>query len=320
MKKRLPSYVFAFLLIIVLNFILPRMLPGDPFQAIYGEEAVLIMSEETKQELISRLALDQPLPVQFTTYLVSLLKGDLGYSYSFNASVWSVILKALPWTILLVGSALFLSTVIGILLGIESGWRKGSNYDRVMLFSVIILSGLPNFFIGVILLLIFSVQLGWLPLGGALTPYADLTGLELAADVLKHAALPVAALTLAHLSEIFLLTRSSMLGNITAPYILTAAAKGVRTRKIRYRHAGRNSLLPVTARLGVSAGRALAGALFIEIVFAYPGMGNLIYNALLARDYPLLQGIFLVIALTIITSNILADWLAAVLDPRLKEV
>lgn len=319
MKNKLLNYLAAFIVIILLNFLLPRLLPGDPFQAIYGEEAALTLNEEVKKELISAMGLDRPLIIQFVRYLTALLHGDLGTSYSLKAPVWSIIARTLPWTLLLVGCALIISTLLGVLLGIESGWHKGGKTDRFIFYSIVTISGLPNFVLGVILLLIFAVQLGWFPLGGALTPYSGLSGIDRVWDIVHHLLLPVAALTLAQLSETVLLTRSAMLGSIVSPYIRTAAAKGLTKGSIKYGHAGRNSLLPASARLGVAVGRALAGALFVEIVFAYPGMGSLTHRALLSRDYPLLQGIFLVMAVTIILANILADRLAIRLDPRLKE-
>jgi len=318
-KKTRFTYLSALAMIILLNFLLPRLLPGDPFMAIYGQEAALNLSETEKQDLISQMALDQPLFMQFGSYLNALLHGDLGFSYSLNASVSEVLATALPWTALLVGSALMLSTVVGVILGIESGWRKGSVYDRAILFSIIAVSGLPNYVLGVILLLIFSVQLNWFPLGGALVAYGGLSGIALIGDVIWHMVLPVIALSLTQLSETVLLTRSAMLNNITSSYILMAAAKGLKSTRIRYRHAGRNSLLPVSARLGVSVGRALAGALFIEIVFTYPGLGSLTHQAVSSRDYPLLQGIFLVMGIAIIGANFLADQLANRIDPRIRE-
>jgi peptide/nickel transport system permease protein len=319
MKIKLVTVLSALIFLIVLNFILPRLLPGDPLLAIYGEEASLSLSEEMKAELISEMGLNQSLPVQFGRYIGALARGDLGYSYSLNAPVRAIIARTLPWTALLVGTALLLSTLSGVVLGIESGWRKGHGPDRSILLMVIMLSGLPNFLVGVLLLLLFSVQLHWFPLGGAVTPYSGLTGAALAQDVARHLVLPALSLAVVQLSETFMVTRSAMLGNITAPYVLTAAGKGLKKKVIQYRHAGRNSLLPVSARLGVAVGRALTGALFVEIVFAYPGMGLLIHQALLSRDYPLLQGIFLVMALIIIIANILADRLAFRLDPRLRE-
>ncbi len=318
-REKLFTYVATLLFIIILNFLLPRLMPGDPFLAIYGEEAALTLSAETKQELIAQMSLDKPLWIQFGAYLHSLFRGDLGYSYALNAPVSSVIAGVLPWSALLVGSALILSTLLGFVLGVESGWRKGSRSEKLILFSIIGISGLPSFLIGVIFLLFFAAQLDWFPLGGALTPYSDFTGLTLLQDILKHLFLPAMALSLTQLSEILLLTRASMLTNLSSPYVHTAAAKGLKPLGIRYRHAGRNSLLPVSARLGVSVGSALAGSLFIEIVFAYPGMGDLLHQALLNRDYPLLQGIFLTIAVTIILANFLADKIAWRIDPRMRE-
>jgi peptide/nickel transport system permease protein len=318
-RAKILTYLAAFLLIIILNFLLPRLMPGDPFLAIYGEEAALTLSEETKLELIAALNLDKPLWQQFGSYLAHLMRGDLGYSYGFNAPVLALIGRVLPWTILLIGSSLVISTLIGIVLGIESGWRLGSRWDRFILLTAMSLSALPNFLIGSILLLFFAVHLAWFPLGGAFTPYSGLSGFGFLADVLKHLFLPMLTLALTQLTDIILLTRAAMVGSVKAPYILTAKAKGLKDFRVRYRHAGRNSLLPVSARLGVAVGSSFAGTLFIEIVFAYPGIGSLLHQAIINRDYPLLQGILLVVACAIIMANWGADCFAQRIDPRTRK-
>ncbi|NLP43495.1 MAG: ABC transporter permease [Peptococcaceae bacterium] len=318
-KKKIITYLAALGFILILNFLLPRLLPGDPFMAIYGEEAALSLSEAAKEELRAKMNLDKSLIAQFKVYLLTLAKGDLGYSYALNQPVRTVISKVLPWTLLLVGSALILSTLIGLILGIESGWRRGTRADRWILLTVVGLSALPNFLIGILLLLFFAVQLGWFPLGGAVTPYSGFTGTAYLLDVFKHLFLPLLALTLAQVPRSYLLTRASVLGNLSYPYVRTAAAKGLKPLQIRYKHVGRNSLLPISASLGVSVGSALAGSLFIEIVFSYPGMGSLIHQAIAQRDYPLLQGILLVIALTVILANLATDILASKIDPRIRK-
>lgn len=317
-KRSLTTYAVAFLLILALNFLLPRLMPGDPLKAIYGDEAMIAMTPDLKAQLIERFALDKPLWQQFGAYFVNLFHGDLGYSYYYNAPVIQVILGSLPWTLLVVGSSLVLSTFLGILLGIESGWRRGSKIDRTLLTGLMSLNGFPDFFLGLVLLLIFGVTLGICPLAGALTPYSGLSGLALIGDVLKHMALPVAALTLAHLAGGYLLTRNTMISVLKAPFMLTARAKGLSQNVLKYRHAGRNSLLPVVTVTGIWLGRLVTGALFVELVFAYPGVGQLTYQALLSRDYPVIQGVFLMVAISVLLVNFAVDLLYPRLDPRVS--
>jgi len=286
--------------------------------AIYGDEALVTMTPEFKAQLVERFALDKPLWQQFGAYFLALFQGELGYSYYYNAPVLSVILGCLPWTLLLVGTSLVFSTILGIMLGIESGWRRGSRSDRAMLAGLMSLNGFPDFFLGMLLLIAFGVTLGLFPLAGALTPYSGLSGLALLLDILKHLFLPVAALTLAHLASSYLLTRNTMITVLKEPYMLTARAKGLSQWVLKYRHAGRNSMLPVVTRTGIWIGRVITGALFVELVFAYPGVGSLTYEALLARDYPVIQGVFLMVAISVLVANFLIDLSYPKLDPRVS--
>jgi len=317
-KHSLAVYGIALLFVLVLNFFLPRMMPGDPLMAIYGDEALIAMTPELKAHLIERFGLDQPLWQQFGAYILALFRGDLGYSYYYNASVLDVILGSLPWTLLLVGCSLVLSTVLGIALGIESGWRQGRKSDRVMLAGLMSLNGFPDFFLGMVFLILFGVTLGILPLSGAMTPYSGLSGFPLVLDVIKHMVLPVISLTLAYLASTYLLTRNTMITVLKEPFMLTARAKGLSQRLIKYRHAARNSMLPVITMTGVWLGRIVTGALFVELVFAYPGVGYLTYQALLSRDYPLIQGVFLMVAVSVLVINFAVDLLYTKLDPRLS--
>jgi peptide/nickel transport system permease protein len=317
-RHSLTTYGIAFVIILALNFFLPRMMPGDPLMAIYGDEALVAMTPDLKAHLVERFALDQPLWQQFGAYIAALFSGDLGYSYYYNASVFKVILGRLPWTLLVVGTSLVLATLLGIVLGIESGWRRGSKTDRAMLTGLMSLNGFPDFFLGLVLLIVFGVLLRIAPLSGALTPYAGLSGFSLVMDVLKHMALPVAALTLAHLAGGYLLTRNTMITILKAPFMLTARAKGLSQKILKYRHAGRNSMLPVLTMTGIWLGRVVTGALFVELVFAYPGVGQLTYQALLARDYPVIQGVFLMVAVSVLIANFAVDLLYPKLDPRVS--
>lgn len=314
----LANYIIALIVILAINFILPRLMPGDPLQAIYGDEALLAMTPQLKEELIRRFALDRPLLDQLVSYLGSLCRGDLGHSYFYNAPVARVILGFLPWTILLAGLALILSTLLGLFLGIESGSRRGRALDKVLLGSNMLLSGLPDFFVGILLLLFFGVFLRLAPLAGALTPYAGHSGLALALDVLHHLLLPLAALVIVRMTAIYLLTRNTMITTLGSAYILTARAKGCPERSIRYRHAGRNSLLPVVTAAGLQFAHLITGTLFIEIIFSYPGLGLLLYKSLLTRDYPLLEGILLLVAISVLLINFMVDMLYVKLDPRVN--
>lgn len=317
-RNSLITYAIAFLFILGLNFLLPRLMPGDPFTAIYGDEALIAMTPELKAQIVERFALDQSFTQQLFAYLGALFQGDLGHSYYYNAPVAEVVFSRLPWTLLLVGSALVLSTLIGSILGVEAGWRRGKRSDKFMLGGLMSLNGMPDYFLGILLLLLFGVTWGLLPLSGAVTPYAELSGFDYVLDVLKHMALPVLAMTLTQVSGVFLLTRNTMISVIREPFIKLAKAKGLSEGRIKYHHAGRNSMLPVVTRSGLMMTRITTETLFIELVFAYPGLGYLIYEALGTRDYPVIQGVFLVVALVVLGVNFLVDVVYPRLDPRVK--
>lgn len=317
-KRNAADYLIALVIVICLNFILPRLMPGDPLEAIYGDEALLTMTAEVKTEHAKRLGLDKSLPEQFAIYLFSLATGNLGYSYYYQAQVSELVLGALPWTILLVGLALVISTFFGFVLGLEAGWAYNKPKGKAMLTCLMFLNGFPDFFIAICLLWIFAVLPGLFPLGGAVTPHAQLHGIYLIKDIIKHLVLPLSSLVLAELSACFILTRASVISIIGAPYILYARAKGLTDVCIRYRHVGRNSILPVWTRTGVRIGRMITGALLIEVIFAYPGIGTLIYNSLLSRDYPVIQGTFFIVALVVLISNMLVDHTYKKIDPKVS--
>ncbi len=312
------NYIIALVVIFVLNFILPRMMPGDPLHAIYGDEALVAMTPEMEAQLIRQFALDKSWMDQLLAYALGLLHGDLGFSYYYKDQVASVIMGALPWTLLLTGLALVLATTLGIVMGIESGYRRGEPLDRGLMAGLMFLGSFPDFFVGILLLLIFAVGLDIAPLSGATTPYAGLEGLNYIQDVAKHLALPLSSLVLVQLGGIYLLTRNTIVTLLGESFILTAKAKGCSESCIKYAHAGRNSLLPVTTATGLRIPHLITGALFIEIVFSYPGVGSLMNTALSARDYPLIQGILLLVTITVLTANLFVDLLYKRLDPRVR--
>jgi peptide/nickel transport system permease protein len=317
-SRSILSYIIALAAIFALNFILPRLMPGDPLHAIYGNEALVAMTPEMERSLIKQFALDRSWIDQLQAYIIGLLHGDLGFSYYYKDQVSSVIMGALPWTLLLTGLALVIVTALGIILGIESGCRRGKPLDRGFVASLMFLSDFPDFFVGILLLLIFGVALDLAPLSGSVTPYAGLEGFAYLRDVIGHLALPLASLVLVQLGGIYLLTRNIIVSLLEESFILTAKAKGCSEFSVKYSHAGRNSLLPVTTATGLRVPQLLTGALFIEIVFSYPGVGSLLNTALDARDYPLIQGILLLVTIAVLTANLIVDLLYRRLDPRVR--
>ena len=318
MKKRLGDYVLAFLIILILNFILPRLMPGDPITAIYGD-ALVEMSPELEAHLLERYGLERSLPEQFYLYLLHFFQGDLGYSFYFHAPVSHVLAGALPWTLLLAGVALVSSALLGIVWGAEAGSRRGSLFDRASLITALFLNGIPGFLVGILLLLFLGFYAGWFPLSGAASVHLDYTGWAWVQDILSHLFLPALTLTLVQLPRNFLLMRSSLLGVMEKPYVTTARCKGIKERLVRYRHALKGALPPVVTRLGMSVGLLFTGVLFVEVVFAYPGMGHLFFLALQYHDYPVVHGCLLVITVCVLMFNLLADLISIKLDPRLKE-
>ncbi|MDD1760624.1 MAG: ABC transporter permease [Methanothrix sp.] len=324
MKNDLPgrglilNYVAALAAIFSLNFALPRLMPGDPLHAIYGDEALVSMTAEMEAHLIKQFALDRTWTDQLAAYLMGLLHGDLGFSYYYKDQVSAVIMGALPWTLLLTLLALAIATVIGVIMGIEAASRRGRLLDRGLTASLMFLSGFPMFFMGILLLLIFGVSLGWAPLFGAITPYSGLEGLDYLKDLCSHLALPVAALVLVLVGDTFLITRSTAISILAESFIMTARAIGCSEFKVKYAHSGRNSLLPVVTETGMRIPHLLIQTLFIEIVFSYPGVGSLLNTALNSRDYPLLQGILLLLTVLVLTVNLFVDLLYSKLDPRVR--
>jgi peptide/nickel transport system permease protein len=317
MISRVLGYLFVLLFVLGLNFTLPRLLPGDPFTALAGEQE-LILTPEFRQELRQRYRLDQPLPWQVLHYLATLMRGDLGYSFYYHAPVLQIIGPALLWTLLLCGVSFLLSTGLGIMLGVELARRRDRPWTKTVLGVCLVLESLPGFLVGMGLLMVFSLKLGLFPFFGALEVTPAKSG-SFGAGVLRHMALPLLTLVLGELPGMALLTRAGMLKILNAPFVLAARARGLGEIRIKYRYQARNALLPLFTRLGLRFGTLLAGAVPVEVVFAYPGAGQLLFQALLKRDYPLIQGLLLVSILAVLAGNALAEWGYRWADPRLRE-
>jgi len=320
---KILQYSLTLLIVLSLNFILPRMMPGDPLSYLDNSDpsvdSPMLLTEEMRQKLLAYYGLDKPLGEQYFDYLTGLLRGDLGWSIYYNAPVAQVLWGRLKWTLLLMGTATVIYLTLGIVLGAFSAWQRGSRLDLGLLFSTFAIGSWPPFFLAMILVILFGIRYPLFPIGGARDPLlAGATGLERAKDIAYHMVLPVLALVLSHLPGIYLLMRNSMLGVLGEEYIRTAYGKGAGDREVLFRHALPNALLPMLTMVAMRLGFLIMGTMFVEVVFAYPGMGTLIREACLARDYPMLQGTFLITMLFVIACNLGADLLYTRLDPRIK--
>lgn len=314
---RAGQYGLVLAVALMANFAVPRLAPGDPLVGIVGESVGLVPLEE-KLAIIHRVGLDRPIYVQFARYLGRLAHGDLGYSYNKGRPVATVIGERLPFTLLLLLPAALASAAIGVALGVRAAWRRGTRTDVGLLGFVLALEALPAFFLGTMLLVLLAVRTPLFPVSSSIPPGMGLVTLHGAAEVARRLALPFTTLTLAGLGPYFLTTRSSMLGTLGEDYVLMARAKGCPTKRVVYRHALRNALLPVSTLFSLNMGYLLGGAVVVETVFSYPGLGRLIYDAVLARDFAMLQGAFLILTIAVVGANLVSDLVYPLLDPRVR--
>ncbi len=313
----LGAYLVTVFVLLNLNFFLPRTLPGDPIDALLTQGAANDPAGETRAALEAYYGLDRPLTEQYVDYFANLAQGDLGRSVLSRRAVSELISERMWWTVLLVGTSVAVATAIGVVGGIQAGWRRGRRHDKGLLGLFIGLQNIPGFFLASVVLFVFAFELGWFPSSGARTPFADFdSGLTTVADVAHHLVLPAGVLVVGLLAGPFLLMRAGMVSELGAGYLLMGRAKGMPERRLKYRYAARNALLPVVTATAYELGLAVTLVVFVERVFAYPGLGELVADAAANRDYPTLQGCFLVITLAVVTFNFLADALNARLDPR----
>lgn len=301
---------------IVVNFALPRLAPGDAIDYLLPPEQAGAVTPEQRTQLLAQFGLDQPIPTQFRQYLAGIARGDLLYSVRYGRPVRDLLAERIGWTVLLVGGAVVISAIAGTYLGFRSAWRRGTAGDAGILAGVMLVDSLPVFFVGMVLMVVFSVQLGWLPVFGA-TPVTTAGGLEWLTEAAKRLVLPLGTLTLAHLGPVYLVARSALVSELQEDYVLMAEAKGLPERDVR-RHAQRNALLPVSTVTFIGLGALVGGAAVAESVFSYPGLGRLIYESVLARDYPVLQGAFLLLAVGVVAANLASELLYPLLDPRVR--
>lgn len=302
--------------LLTLNFVLPRVMPGDPISALVAGSS-RSADDETTAALSRYYGLDRPVLVQYASYLGNLAQGDLGVSIRDRVPVAELVAERLPWTLLLAGTAMVLSLVVGLAAGVQSGWRRGRLIDRALLTVSSVVAAFPVFFVASAILLLFAVTLGWVPLGGAESAFSSASGLARGADIAHHLALPASVMALQLSAYNYLLMRGGMVSQLGSGYLLLGRAKGLADRRLKYRYAARNALLPVVTQTALQlAGTVTVAIVFVESAFAYPGMGRLLFDAVAARDYPVLQGCFLVLTVMTVSLNFMAERLYGRLDPR----
>ena len=301
--------------VVVFNFFLFRVVDSDPVANLYrGHE----LSQTQRDKLAKQFGLDGSTGTQFTHYLQQTASLNLGRSYQTNQPVWDEIKRKAGATIALVGIAAVLSAVLGILLGIAAAWRRRTKSDYGITAFTMGTYSMPDFWLGMLLLTLFAVKLGWFPVGGIVDPSSTATGLAKLPDQAKHMFLPALTLTVAYLGEYTIVMRSSLLDTMREDYLVLARAKGLRDVLVRNRHAVPNALLPVVALIAINFGFVLSGAIAVEAIFSWPGLGLATYDALKGPDLPMLQGLFLVFSASVILFNFIADLLYAYLDPRVR--
>ena len=313
LSKILQALV-TLLFVLSFNFFLFRVLPSNPVALLARSER---LTPADIREQLKVLGLDKPLPAQYLTYLRETLTGHLGVSLRTGQPVSDVVVSRIPPTLLLVGIGTILATVLGIAMGIKGGWQRGSAFDTSTLYGSLVFYSMPEGWLGMLLLLLFSGILGWFPAGGFET--GGLTGMARVVDVLDHLFLPVLTLTLGYIGQYEIIMRSSMIEAANEDYVLTARAKGIGEARVRRRHVVPNAFLPTFTLIFLSFGFVLGGAIVIEAVFSWPGLGLLTYNAIQTLDYPVIQAVFLISSLAVIVFNLVADLTYVYLDPRVRE-
>ncbi|TDR56694.1 peptide/nickel transport system permease protein [Halomonas ventosae] len=315
--SRLIKAVIVLFMIIIFNFFLIQMAPGDPAAILAGEAGAT--DAEFLRQLTERFGLDQPLHVQLWRYVSGVAMLDFGFSYRQQVPVLDLILARLPATLLLTGTAFVLSLVLGIVAGSLAAARVKKPSGSIIMALALVFYATPLFWVALMAVVLFSVYLDWLPAYGMYTVGAGLEGFAFALDVGKHLILPATTLALFFMAIYTRMTRASMLEAAQQDFVKTARAKGLKNSVIQRRHILRNALLPIITLAGLQAGQMVGGAILTETVFAWPGIGRLMFEALQQRDYNLLLGIFFFSAALVIVFNIITDLVYRLADPRIKE-
>ena len=301
--------------VVVFNFFLFRVVEQDPVANLFRGRN---LSDSQREELTREFGLDGSKLEQFWSYITQTASLNFGRSYVTNQPVIDEIAAKAPATIALVGIAAVFSAVFGILIGIAAAWRRNSKTDYAATTLTMTTYSMPDFWLGMLLLSIFSVGLGWLPVGGIVDPNGPDSGIPKLLDQAEHMLLPALTLTIGYLGEYALVMRSSLIDTMREDFLVLARAKGLRDVLVRNRHAVPNALLPVVTLIAINFGFVLSGAIAVETIFSWPGLGLATYEALQGPDLPMLQGLFLVFSAAVILFNLMADLLYVALDPRVR--
>jgi peptide/nickel transport system permease protein len=319
--RRLGFYLLAAWASLTINFFLPRLIPGDPASAIFAGARGQLRPEQLEQIRAAFGLSNEPLINQYFTYLTHLARGDFGISFSaFPAPVTQVIGNAFIWTLLLGGAALIISFVLGNLLGIFGSWRRGGLIDNTMPPLLIFIGAFPPFFLALMALYFLGFQLGWFPLRHAYSDkiISDLSNPAYILSVIQHLILPASTIVLVTIGGWVLGMRNTMISVLAEDYVTLAEAKGLSQREIMFNYAARNALLPSITAFGMALGFVLGGQVLIETIFSYPGLGYLLVRSVANLDYPLMQGLFLMITFAVLAANFIVDLLYTRLDPRVR--
>lgn len=312
---RLLQAVVLVLVVVTLCFVVIRLAPGDPILYLYGAQSV---SAETLDRLRHQWGLDRPLWEQYVAYVANVARGDLGYSQINHQPVQAMLTRIAPNTLLLMLPSIVIATAFGVVLGVSAARRVSTGWDYAIGTISMVGYSTPPFWLGIVLIIVFASGLRWLPTQGMTTLGASYTGLSHVADVGRHMVLPTCVLAWWYLAAFARLTRASMLEESQKPYLMTARMKGLPERRVFYHHALRNASRPVLTMLGLHLGTMFAGAVMTEVVFAWPGMGRLTFNAILQHDYPVVMAVFIVIGTAVVLTNLIIDLTYGVLDPRIR--
>lgn len=318
--RRVVFYLAAFIAAATINFFLPRLMPGDPIQKMFAGAGSDLSLENLNALKLTFGFIDAPIGEQYLAYLKSVFTGDLGRSIRFfPLPVTELLGRALIWTVGLVGTATVIGFTIGTLLGIMAAWRRGTRFDTVISLLSIFSSSVPAVVVSLITLFAFGYTLGWFPNGYAANPMLDPSwGWDYVGSVLYHGTLPMLTMVIVLTGGFAVTMRNNMINLLGEDYIVMGRAKGLSDRGVMLWYAARNALLPTVSALAISLGAVLGGSLVTEVVFNYPGMGNTLYQAILARDYPVIQGALLIMTAAMLTANFVVDLSYVLLDPRLK--
>ena len=314
--RKVANALLTIVVVISFNFVLFRIMPGDPARLLLPKGRFQAGAIEKQRKIFN---LDKPLHEQFVYYWYDTLQLELGFSFKEKRPVAEVVGERIWPTVLLAGTGTILATIIGYTTGVFAAWRRNSKYDVISTNLGMIGYSMPMFWFGLICIMIFSVYLGWFPVGRMLEPGATFDSwIQQAGSVLYHMILPVSVFAVAYIGEYHLIMRSSLTGVMREDFVLTARAKGLTDNRVLWGHVVPNALLPTVTIVMMNLGFVMSGTILIESVFNWPGLGLLAYEAMLNRDYPVMQAVFLVAAVAVILANLVADLMYYYLDPRVK--